>query len=129
MSVTVHVEGSPYSLRECAPDRSKVLAECRDAAAGGEAPSVTELPLKRSWLEAWDQESCLTDLSLEDQLGVVKVRDRCCFEDFMLLLVCSGQKSLQCEAMLLLHRVYIILLAHACACDGAAASSRALESS
>jgi hypothetical protein len=54
MSVTVQVDGVLYSFCARATGRSKVLADLRDTAAVKEAPIVTELPLKRSWLEAWD---------------------------------------------------------------------------
>lgn len=72
------VNDEPFEFRPTAVPRSQLLVECM-AAAGADAdtrPQALPATLERRWLEAWDQEADLAELTLEDRLGVFKVRPR-----------------------------------------------------
>ena len=70
------VEEAEYAFRPNASQRSEVLkrAELQDDEVCKQSGECVAIPLKREWVELWDTEAELANLSQEELLGVVKVR-------------------------------------------------------
>ena len=70
-------DGGSFDFRHDAKQRSKLLATCAaDTELYGGADEQEEIivPLQREWLQLWDSDQPVEQLTQEQLLGVVKAR-------------------------------------------------------
>ena len=76
-------EGRAYDFSERSQSRSPLLSRCQSLAeasqahhsgSGDETAAVTELPLRRDWLQAWEADEGFDEFDLGTLIGIAKVR-------------------------------------------------------